>query len=198
MKKCRYCCAENPDEARFCGNCGHPFATSELTRFFPIANVLLGHTTVAQARANPLLKREIIGGQYEIFNYGKNCTFHIHHGIIDDFYINHPAPLMSKFAEFGFSWENSYEQWIRLLKSMDYELWITNEPELVRSYRTHSPCLSARFIAIAPDNSVFLDYEFYDGARGNDITSPSTLDYISFFIDKSTLADFRDITKYKL
>lgn len=153
---------------------------SAIDELFPIFGITPGKTTVEQA--------EKLGGEYKIdedtgdliLEFEKIQFYTYGDGILTDFYWkknDHDFPKSWKFK--GFSWDNSYDEWINVFNRQGYKIEIEHKPEQEMYDGRFS--LSGYFSARSQDNSLSFCLDFKYGEKGCYTSSPSTLYSISVY-----------------
>lgn len=146
--------------------------------FFPIIGFTLGETTWEQA--------EEMGYKVKIRKEGP-CRYADVRDILfyDDngegvftslmwvrFDPNFPPSWRSK----GFSWNNSYDDWMSVFNHLGFKIDVKEEPKQVEYNGRKS--LSARFEALSSDGTLLFELEFGFGKEGYYTSSPKTLNTI--------------------
>ena len=80
-------------------------------------------------------------------------------------------PLLWKSK--GFSWDNSYDEWIVLFSRLDFIIKVTEEP--IQYEEDDNMMLKANFEAVSPDGLLKFDLAFNHGNNGYLTSSPNTL-----------------------
>lgn len=73
----------------------------------------------------------------------------------------------------GFSWDNSYDEWIDIFSRMDFRIKVTEEPK--QNEEDENIMLKANFEAVSPDGLLKFDLDFNHGNTGYLTSSPKTL-----------------------
>lgn len=152
-------------------------SNSAIDEFFPIFGITLGKTTWEQAEKLGAETKidEDIGDVYleienirfdmgitEIFSWKKSdCDF--------------PKIWKSK----GFSWDNSYDEWINVFHRLGYKIEIVNKP--AQEMHDGHFSLSGCFWAKSQDDSLSFALDFDYGEKGSYTSSPNTLYSISVY-----------------
>jgi len=153
---------------------------SAIDELFPIFGITPGKTTVEQA--------EKLGGEYKIdedtgdliLEFEKIQFYTYGDGILTDFYWkknDHDFPKSWKSK--GFSWDNSYDEWVNVFKRLGYKIEIDHKPEQEMYDGRFS--LSGYFWARSQDRSLLFSLNFCYGEKGCYTSSPSTLYSISVY-----------------
>lgn len=149
--------------------------SSSINDFFPIFGITLGETTWRQA--------EDLGYNVEIWKEGpgrcvdiENVTFWDHkgEGIFTSLYwVYHYCDFSPLWKSKGFSWDNSYVEWVEVFKKLGFKIEVTEEP----NQKEHSghDMLSAEFGATSSDGTLSFDLDFDYGENGCYTSSPKTL-----------------------
>ena len=135
-------------------------SSSSLNDFFPLFGITLGKTTWKQA--------EDMGHKVEIWKdgpdrhmYVENIAFWDHdgEGIFTSLYwVYHHCDFSPLWKSKGFSWDNSYEEWLEVFKKLGFKIEVTEEPSQME-YSGHDT-LSAEFWATSPDGALSFDLDF--------------------------------------
>ena len=154
--------------------------SSAIKEFFPIFGITLGETTWKQA--------EDLGNKVKIYEEGPSRLIHIEDllfwdhegmGIFTSLYWSHsynntdfPPLWKSK----GFSWDNSYDEWIDVFNKLGYNITVKQQPSQKEFCGRNT--LSARFKALSSDGSLSFDLIFDYGDNGYLTSSPKTLNVV--------------------
>lgn len=154
---------------------------SVINDFFPLFGVTLGKTTWKEAEA--------LGGEVEIWKKGPSRVVYINNIAFWDYEGEgrFTSLLWTKYgSEFptlwklkGFSWGNSYDDWITVFKEMDFKLKIKKPP--IQYKDSGRITLKAEFVAFSPDGIISFTMDFDFGEDGYLSSSPNTL--YSFFVN---------------
>lgn len=149
--------------------------SSSINEFFPLWGVTLGKTTWKQA--------EDVGNKVEIFGDGPGRVMDIH----DVSFWDHEGSGKftqiywtcndSDFPDFwkskGFSWGNSYNEWLSSFRNLGFTMKVTKEPET--KYYDNRNTLSANVQALSKDGLLQFDLDFDYGEDGHYTSSPKSL-----------------------
>lgn len=142
--------------------------------FFPIWEISLGKTTWEQAEemGHAVKKWDnsssrtmwIDNAFFEVWkSYGKFTSVIV--------YNDGDLPLLWKPK--GFSWDNSYDEWIEVFSRLNFNIIVTEEP---KQYEEDDyTMLKACFDAVSPDGLLKFDLDFNHGKNGHLTSSPNTL-----------------------
>lgn len=152
---------------------------SSLNDFFPLFGITLGKTTWKQA--------EDMGHKVEIGTdgpdrhmYVENIAFWDHDGegkFTSLYWVYHHCDFSPLWKSKGFSWDNSYEEWLEVFKKLGFKIEVTEEPSQ-KEYSGYDT-LSAEFWATSPDGALSFDLDFDYGDNGCYTSSPKSLYSIS-------------------
>lgn len=154
-----------------------PFSINDL---FPFFGITLGRTSWKQAEdmgcpitIYPSGSRYIRCDDFSFGDYEEK-------GIITSLSLRKQSEFPSKWYRKGFSWDNSYDEWVSVLKTLGFKINITHQPSLkfaedVIGEVFDEGYLYAEFEALSPDESLLLKMIFEHGNEGNQTSSPSTL-----------------------
>ncbi len=148
---------------------------NSINDFFPIFGITLGETTWKQAEDMGNVVKIWKEGPSRYMDIGKT-TFWDHGGkgvftSINWHYFDDDFPSIWKSK--GFSWDNSYEDWLEVFKKLGFTIEITEEPSL-EEYYGHDT-LSAEFWATSSDGMLSFNLDFDYGKDGYLTSSPKTL-----------------------
>ena len=154
-------------------------SSSSLNDFFPLFGITLGKTTWKQAK-DMGHKVEIGKDGPDRHMYVENIAFWDHdgEGIFTSLYwVYHHCDFSPLWKSKGFSWDNSYEEWLEVFKKLGFKIEVTEEP----SQKKYSgrDTLSAEFWATSPDGALSFDLDFDYGDNGCYTSSPKSLYSIS-------------------
>lgn len=148
---------------------------SSIDDFFPLFGFTLGKTTWKDA--------EDLGCQVDISKKGPSrntmvntILFWDHEGkgvfthlIWSKFMADFPVRWKSQ----GFSWDNSYDEWLDVFRNKGYKIIVEKRPTQVKW--NGRVVLSAEFKTLSPDGSLEFKLDFNDGKDGYYTSSPKTL-----------------------
>ena len=153
---------------------------SSINDLFPFFGITLGETTWKQAEdmgcpitIYPSGSRYICCDDFSFGDYEEK-------GIITSLSLRRKSEFPSKWYRKGFSWDNSYDEWVNVLKTLGFKINITHQPSLefvndVIGEAFDEGYLYAEFEALSPDKTLLLKMTFEHGNEGNQTSSPSTL-----------------------
>ena len=156
-----------------------PFCIDE---FFPLFGVTLGKTTCKEAEemGYPLIKWP--NGKQYVSIGDLSFDDSERKGIFTTLCMNKRCdPLPLKWKSKGFSWDNSYDEWVDVFKTLGYEINVTCQPyqefvDLDTGEILDSSVLYAKFEALSPDGILLFKMDFNNGEDGDKTYSPRTLD----------------------
>ena len=157
-----------------------PSTSSKITSFaindfFPIWGISLGKTTWQQAEEMGYAVRK-----WDNCSIRETCVDNAHfrdwnsQGVITSVLMyedDGDLPLLWKSK--GFSWDNSYDEWIVLFSRLDFIIKVTEEP--IQYEEDDNMMLKANFEAVSPDGLLKFDLAFNHGNNGYLTSSPNTL-----------------------
>ena len=157
-----------------------PSTSSKITSFaindfFPIWGISLGKTTWQQAEEMGYAVRK-----WDNCSIRETCVDNTHfrdwnsQGVITSVLMyedDGDLPLLWKSK--GFSWDNSYDEWIVLFSRLDFIIKVTEEP--IQYEEDDNIMLKANFEAVSPDGLLKFDLAFNHGNNGYLTSSPNTL-----------------------
>lgn len=168
------------------------FISSEqaLSEFFPIYGITIGETTFDEAkRLGADVRDGSTGGKYAtVKHYALFGEFTLSRnsfprGIID--YVSFDNPNGNNYWDFpplwkskGFDWDNSYDKWYNLFKTLGFDIEVTKSPRTTVYKGVNT--LEAEFYANASDGLIKFRLNFcYNGEKGCKTSSPGTLHSIT-------------------
>ena len=148
---------------------------NSINDFFPIFGITLGETTWKQAEDMGNVVKIWKEGPSRYMDIGKT-TFWDHGGkgvftSINWHYFDDDFPPLWKSK--GFSWENSYDEWIEVFKNLNFIITVKKQP--TQSEYSGRNVLSAEFEALSSDGSLLFKLDFNYGENGYLTSSPKTL-----------------------
>ena len=159
-------------------NIENDFGTSDnsIENFFPVFGIFLGKTTWKQA--------EDMGYNVEIWKEGPRRYVNIGKVTLWDFDGNGKFTSMRLYEHYeedfpplwkskGFSWDNSYDEWINVFRDLRFDVTIIKEP--IQKEFSGRTTLSAEFHALSPDEFLRFKMSFGYGKDGFQTSSPKTL-----------------------
>ena len=199
-----------------CNDCGHIWGNNdeeeedgsddyedELHKFFPVAGITLGETTVEEAEEQDYL--------YDRIDYsdsdGDDCTYYDEDGTtvvwykgvqfreededlcITNIYMTDSDPMFEEWEDLGFDWEMSYNEWKNLFIGMGFEIQIIEEPHKEYWDKYDYWYLQAEFRAYSSDYSIQFKLRFLFGDKGYHQRSKKTLYSISVYSSNSSKWD---------
>lgn len=154
--------------------------------FFPIWGISLGKTTwekaeemgytVKKSDNSPSKDMWIDNAFFRDWDNNGVFTSVIIYGDEENF--DFPPSWKSK----GFSWDNSYDEWIDVFNNLGYQISVTQQPKQYEE--DNNIMLSAEFEAISPDGLLKFELIFKRGNNGSLTSSPKTL----YSIDTSLIS----------
>lgn len=150
--------------------------------FFPVYGVLLGKTTVSEARSRGLIVERI--GNYDSYSTDvKDLKLgdYDHDGCFEHLFLSDYDEMPEKWQQLGFDWQLSYDEWLALFQEMGFTIKHEKEPT-VELYMGEN-VLSAKFVATIPDQTLKITLEFNHNNLTNEAyptQSKSSLEQIAF------------------
>ena len=150
--------------------------------FFPVYGVLLGKTTVSEARSRGLIVERI--GNYDSYSTDvKDLKLgdYDHDGCFEHLFLSGYDEIPEKWKQLGFDWQLSYDEWLELFQEMGFTIKHEKEPT-VELYMGKN-VLSAKFVATIPDQTLKITLEFNHNNLTNEAyptQSKSSLELIAF------------------
>ena len=158
---------------------------SSIDDFFPIWGITLGRTTWSQAQA--------MGFKVEMWKEGPDRTadkedlptFWDHDGVgyFTSIYWTCYKDFPSKWKSKGLSWENSYDQWLTLLRKLGFSINVTKAPS-VGTWK-EKDVFKANVNALSADGVLEFRMDFDFGDKGHLSSSPATLYSITVAVKKT-------------
>lgn len=151
-------------------------ADGEVAALFPVNNVILGKTTLAEllstegtftedsVTANGSFKMGSINFGYEAYT-------------IITLTIDKDEPLPDVWKDAGFDWSLSYQSWISLLEKLGYSIQITQVPTL--QMKADHPVLESQFEAFRPSEFPTVFTFYFTERQGIGVYTENTLHKIS-------------------
>lgn len=148
--------------------------------FFPLHGITLGVTPVSVIKKMGVRSKykDDKGDFFKSYNV-RNINFWYDKGIAESMYITRTEAMPEKWEKVGFSWENSYDECLEILKKLDFFISVIKKPRRVW-YDGHFS-FSASFSAVKKVNDYFqLVMEFgFNYGRGRNTKAKNTLYKIS-------------------
>lgn len=152
-----------------------PAKKTRYSDFFPLWGMNLGKTTWDEASS--------LGYNVELFGGGprrnvtvNKITFWDHEGVgafTSLYWVDFFHDFPEEWKIMGFSWENSYDQWLSVLRNLGFTINVKDAP-IVKEYSGRNT-LSATFEAVSSDGLLKFEYQFSYGEDGHLTTSPKSL-----------------------
>lgn len=150
----------------------------ELHKYFPVADITLGETTVEEVERHKFLYDKIEYKEDDVviawvngIKFCKEYDF----DCFTEVYLTHYAPMFQKWKEMGFSWDLSYVEWKKLFLEMGYGINVQKEPRMEYWDEKGYWYLSSKFTVWSPDYSIHFDLDFSFGEYGYSEFSNRTL-----------------------
>lgn len=150
----------------------------ELHKYFPVAGITLGETTVEEVERHKSLYDKIEYEDDDVVNAWANGIKFCKEYDFDCFtevYLTHYEPMFQKWREMGFNWDLSYLEWKKLFLDMGYGIYVREEPCMKYWDEKGYWYLSAKFTVWSPDYSIHFDLDFSFGRYGYSESSNRTL-----------------------
>lgn len=174
--------------------------TDELHKFFPVAGIILGETTIEDAS-----KAKSLYDEFDYYNsnhahsgcYDKNgTTIIMYKGIqfrkeneddcLSNIYMTCYDEMFTLWKCFGFDWDLSYINWKNLFIRRGYKVEVESAPRTKFWKEQGYTYLSAKFVAIAPDSTILFVLDFDYGRDGYLESSRKTLYSLTVIARKSS------------
>lgn len=150
-------------------------SSTSIDDFFPIWGMTLGKTTWKEA--------EDAGNQVRVWENGvgrvvdvHNVSFWDHEGsgkFTSIYWTYYESEFPILWSSKGFSWDNSYDEWLQTFKNLGFTLKINKTP-VTKEYDGRNT-LSAEFEATSKDGMLQFDLDFDYGKDGHYTSSPKSL-----------------------
>ena len=198
-----------------CNDCGHIWGNNneeeeedsddyedELHKFFPVAGITLGETTVEAAE-----EQDYLYDEFDYFSGHEHCDYYdedgttliMYKGIqfrkededscITHIYMTRYDPMFEEWKDLGFDWEMSYNEWKKLFMELGYDIQVIKRPHKEYWEEQGYWYLDATFIADAPDYSIRFRLQFDYGRSGYSQSSKKTLYSIRVYSRNSSKWD---------
>ncbi len=150
-------------------------SSSPIDIFFPLFGVTLGKTTWAELEKKGItVEKEKRGKDRHARVHGIAFWDHNADGVFTSIYwTKHNSDFPTEWEKVGFSWDNSFDEWMEVFKAMNYKISILSQQTRVMYSKRMT--LSAKFEATSPDGSLEFHLDFCYGEKGCYSTSPSSL-----------------------
>ena len=152
--------------------------SSAINDFFPLFGFTLGKTTWKEAESMGYVVKIWKDGPRRYTDvrevrYGDDDGIGVFTSLM---WIHDETDFTHLWKTKGFSWNNSYDEWMRVFENLGFGITVTKEP----TQMDFNGCnvLSARFEALSPDGALTFEMEFDYGENGCYTSSPKTLDTI--------------------
>lgn len=146
-----------------------------IDNFFPIWGISLGKTTWQQAEEMGYAVRK-----WDNCSVREMCVDNAHfrdwdsQGFVTSVLMyEDDGDLPHFWKSKGFSWDNSYNEWLDIFSRMDFRIKVTEEPK--QNEEDENIMLKASFEAVSPDGLLKFDLDFNHGNTGYLTSSPKTL-----------------------
>lgn len=157
---------------------------SDIGDFFPLLGITLGKTTWREA--------EETGCKVKVWEKGPGRTMSVgqidfwdHDGVgvfTSIHWIRHERDFPNTWKAKGFSWDNSYDEWIAVFERLNFKNTVILKPQVL-IYRGRET-LEAKLHALSPDGTLSFNLDFDYGEHGYLKSSPNTLYSIGISIEK--------------
>lgn len=156
--------------------------TAEKGNFlFPLYNITLGKTTIKELAAMGIKStgKNSDNEPYK-FYVVNGMNFWYSDKFADSIYITNTDEMPKKWKDIGFSWNSSYNTWLKLLKNLGFQIKIKQEPRIV-DWDNH-PSFDAEVIGQikTPDGTYTIELGFHY-SKGTKISSFGTLYNLRLF-----------------
>jgi len=162
--------------------------TSAIDDFFPFCGITIGKTTCKEVEemGYPVIKWpdgsvSVSSGEGLFYDHDRN-------GFFTSLSMGKGRSFPPKWATKGFSWENSYDEWMQIFKSLGYNINVTHSPsqefiDMDTGEVLDSSVLYAEFEALSPDKTLLFKMYFNNGEYGDQTSSPWTLRHIDLLYE---------------
>ena len=155
-------------------------SSSSINDFFPIWGITLGETTLKQAKKMGYVaeKEETASSSYSYIDVEDiRCFDDNGSGVFSSLMWGRgDSDFSPLWRAKGFSWDNSYDEWMNVFKKLGFKITVTKQP-CQGEFCGHKT-LSAEFNALSPDELLLFELEFDYGESGHYTSSPKSLDTI--------------------
>ena len=155
-------------------------SSSSINDFFPIWGITLGETTLKQAEKMGYVaeKEETASSSYSYIDVEDiRCFDDNGSGVFSSLMWGRgDSDFSPLWRAKGFSWDNSYDEWMNVFKKLGFKITVTKQP-CQGEFCGHKT-LSAEFNALSPDELLLFELEFDYGESGHYTSSPKSLDTI--------------------
>lgn len=153
---------------------------SSINDFFPILGITLGESTCKQAEEMGYVveKEETASSSYSYIDVEDiRCFDDNGSGVFSSLMWGRgDSDFSPLWRAKGFSWDNSYDEWMDVFKKLGFKITVTKQP-CQGEFCGHKT-LSAEFNALSPDELLLFELEFDYGESGHYTSSPKSLDTI--------------------
>ena len=157
--------------------------STALKQFFPLWGFTLGKTTWKQADALGAKVENFKGRGSRVANLN-SVSFWDHKAIgrfTEISWSNWNADFPTHWKTMGFSWDNSYNTWLKTFKKLGFSIKVKKEPTI--GEYSGKKVLEAEFEALSPDKTLCFTLDFDFGEHGNSKSSAKTLYSINIKYD---------------
>lgn len=168
--ECVYCGKPMlPVEARFCPKCGSTLAGNAIKKkdidmFFPIKEIY------PDSKLSDVLRKTSLYAEIE--SMGCNCAYvsfdegsaHFRDDRLDMMAFGNDDKMPLRLSKLGFSWDSSFDEWIRLLKQLKFTILRVREPHNCFLYDVDYSWESL-YVATASDESLKIELVCDDGVE---------------------------------
>lgn len=145
-------------------------SSSAINDFFPLWGITLGKTTWKQAEEMGFPVITYADGSQSINVGSLSFEDWKGEGVFTMLHIEKSDPVPPKWKTMGFSWDNSYDEWVNVFKTLGYNINVKHQPKVL-----DGSVLYAEFDALSQDGTLLFCMNFKYGENGCQTSSPNTL-----------------------
>lgn len=145
-------------------------SSSTFNDFFPLFGITLGKTTWEQAEEMGFPVITGADSSHSIKTGNLSFEDWKGEGVFSMLYIERSEPFPPKWKSMGFSWDNSYDEWMNVFKTLGFNINVKHQPKVLDGNVLH-----AEFDALSQDGILQFCMNFKYGENGGQTSSPSTL-----------------------
>lgn len=145
-------------------------SSSAINDFFPFWGITLGKTTWKQAEEMGFPVITYADGSQSINAGSLSFEDWKGEGVFTMLHIEKSDPVPLKWKSMGFSWDNSYDEWVNVFKTLGYNINVKHQPKVL-----DGNVLYAEFDALSQDGTLLFCMNFKYGENGSQTSSPNTL-----------------------
>jgi len=152
---------------------------TSISEFFPLWGITIGKTTWEQAEEKGYKVEVWEKGPWRVMSVGVfDFWDHKGNGVFSSACLSQSSYYFPpKWKSKGFSWNHSYDDWMKVFKELGYDITVKNHPSIKEFSGRNT--LSASFDALSPDGLLLFTLTFDYGENGYLTSSPKTLHFIN-------------------